>query len=158
MSYTKREFIEEAYAEIGMADYVFDLEIGDLNAAGRRLDAMMAEWNGKGIRLGYPIATTPSTIDIDVDAGVPDSAYEAIITNLAMRLAPGVGKTLNPATKMTARNALNVLYSRATFPPEMRLPSMPAGAGAKAIYSSEEFTSPPEDQLQIGSDGIFVFE
>jgi hypothetical protein len=54
MGYTKRQFISAAFEEIGLASYVFDLQPEQLQSALRRLDAMMADWNAKGIRLGYP--------------------------------------------------------------------------------------------------------
>ena len=45
MGYSKRQFVEAAFAEVGLASYVFDLQPQDLEQALRRLDAMMAEWN-----------------------------------------------------------------------------------------------------------------
>ena len=55
MAYTKRDIVNQAFGEIGMADYVFDLQPQQLDSALRQLDMMMATWNGKGIRIGYPI-------------------------------------------------------------------------------------------------------
>ena len=51
MGYTKRQIIEAACEEIGLANYAFDMQPEQLQAMMRRLDAMMAEWNAKGIRL-----------------------------------------------------------------------------------------------------------
>jgi hypothetical protein len=34
----------------------------------RRLDAMMAEWNAKGIRLGYPLPGSPENSDINAES------------------------------------------------------------------------------------------
>ena len=45
MGYTKRQYIEAALTEIGLADYVFNSTPQDLQTALRRLDGMMAEWN-----------------------------------------------------------------------------------------------------------------
>ena len=58
MGYKKRQFISAAFEEIGLASYVFDLQPEQLQSALRRLDAMMADWNAKGIRLGYPAPRT----------------------------------------------------------------------------------------------------
>jgi hypothetical protein len=59
MSYTKRQFVDAAFEEIGLASYVFDLTTEELlPRLVRRLDAMMAQWNAKGIRLGYPLPTS----------------------------------------------------------------------------------------------------
>ena len=51
MGWTKRQYIEQAFEEVGLAAYVFDLTPEQLQSALRKLDAMMAEWNAKGLRL-----------------------------------------------------------------------------------------------------------
>ena len=156
MPFSKRQFIEAAFAEIGMAGYVFDLQPQDLEQALRRLDAMMAEWNAKGIRLGYPLPSSPQFSDINAASEVPDSANEAIITNLGVRLAAGYGKAVMPQTMMIAKQAYNTLLSRATAPIPAQLPgTMPAGAGNKPwrVYDNP-FIQPPVDPVQVGPDGV----
>lgn len=155
MSYTKRQFVTAAYEEIGLAAYVFDLQPQDLQVALRRLDAMMAEWNAKGIRLAYPLPSSPQQSDLDEETMVPDSANEAIITNLALRLAPGLGKTPGPDTRVVAKQGYNTLLSRATAPLEQQLPgTMPLGAGNKPwrLYDNP-FVQPPIDPVLAGQDG-----
>lgn len=159
MGYSKRQFIEAALAEIGLASYAFDLQPEQLEAARRRLDAMMADWNGKGIRLGYPIPSSPQDGSIDEQTNVPDSAYEAIICNLGIRLAPSYGKAVMPETKATAKQGYDVLLSRATFPLEQQLPgTMPSGAGNKPwrIYDNP-FLRPPVNPVTAGPDGPIEF-
>ena len=65
MGYSKRQFVAAAFEEIGLASYVFDLQTEQLQSAMRRIDAMMADWNGKGIRLGYPLPGSPQDSDLD---------------------------------------------------------------------------------------------
>lgn len=159
MGYSKRQFVEAAFAEIGMAGYVFDLQPQDLDQALRRLDAMMAEWNGKGIRLGYPIPGSPQDSDINSPSEVPDSANEAIICNLGIRLAASYGKAVMPQTMMIGKQAYNTLLSRAATPAEQQLPStMPAGAGTKPwrVYDNP-FIRPPTDPVTAGQDGVLEF-
>lgn len=105
MGYTKRQYVQAAFDEIGYASYEFDLSSEVLEAGMRRLDAMMAEWNAKGIRLGYPLPVNPADSDLDEQTYVPDSANEAIIANLAIRLAPGRGKTVSMETRYAAKLA-----------------------------------------------------
>ena len=129
MSYTKRQFVTEAYTELGMADYVFDLQPEQLMVACRRLDAMMAEWNGRGISLGYTLPSSPQNTDIDQESGVPDWANEAVFLNLAVKLAPMHGKQVNGAS---AKLALSTVMVNATPDVRMNAPSdMPVGAGYK---------------------------
>ena len=158
MGYTKRQFVTAAFEEIGLADYVFDLQPEQLESALRRLDAMMMEWNASGIRLGYPIASSPQDADLDTETFTPDSAWEAVITNLAIRIAPGYGKTVSSDTKAIAKNALNVLMQRATFPLEKQLPdTMPIGQGNKPWRWDDAYTLGPTDRLTTGDDGLLEF-
>lgn len=154
MGYTKRQFVEGAFEEIGMANYVFDLQPEQLQSALRRLDAMMMEWNAQGIRLGYPIASSPQDSDLSTETGTPDSAWEAVITNLAIRIAPGYGKDVRPETKVIAKNAFNTLLQRATFPLEKQLPeTMPIGQGNKPWRWDNPYAPAPADPVDAGPDG-----
>jgi hypothetical protein len=154
---TKRQLIEAAHAELGLQDYVFDLPAEQLQLALRRLDAMMAEWNGYGIRLGYAIPGSVEGGDLDIEAGVPDRAWEAIVTNLAIRLAPSFGKQVSPETKGAAERGLNLLMAR-VLPPEMKLGQIPAGAGNKPWrVNLDPFLLPEADAIQAGPDGDMEF-
>jgi hypothetical protein len=154
MSWTKRQFINAAFEEIGLASYVFDLQPGQLESAMRRLDSMMATWNAMGLRLGYPIPSDPTQADLDENTHVPDSANEAIFTNLGIRLAASFGKTVSPDVKIAASSALKALQARLVSPVEMQLPgSLPAGAGHKGGT-----LTPPVDDIEIGPGGILEFE
>lgn len=159
MAYTKRQFVIAALEEIGMASYIFDAQPEQLQSALVRLDAMMANWNGKGIRLGYPIPSTQGASSLDENTFVPDSSNEAVITNLAMRLAPSYGKTVSPDTRAVARDAYNLILSRVAMPPEMQLPdTMPAGAGNKQWNVYGTYINPPVDPLLAGEDGVLEFD
>ena len=159
MGYSKRQFVAAAFEEIGLASYAFDLQPQQFESALRRLDAQMASWNALGIRLGYPLPSSPQFSDLDAQSEVPDSANEAIITNLAIKLAPGYGKQVMPETKATAKETYNTLLSRAAVPMEQQLPStMPSGAGNKPwrVYD-DPFLRPPVDPVLAGQDGPIQF-
>ena len=155
MGYTKQQFVSAALEEIGLASYVFDLQPEQLQSALRRLDAMMADWNAKGIRLGYPLPSSPQNSNLAEETLVPDSAYEAIICSLGIRLAPSYGKQVMPDTKTTAKQGYDILLQRATFPLEKQLPgTMPAGAGNKPwrVYDNP-YVRPPYFPVDAGPDG-----
>jgi hypothetical protein len=133
MSYTKRQLVGSALAEIGLAEYAFDLLPEQKEQALTRLDSMLAEWNARGLRLGYPLPGSPDYSDIDQDAGIPDSAWDAVITNLAMRLAPSYGKTVSADTRIAARHALNTLFALSAMPAESKISELPSGAGNKSF-------------------------
>lgn len=154
---TKRQLIEAAHAELGLQDYVFDLPAEQLQLALRRLDAMMADWNGMGLRLGYAIPGSVEGGDLDTEAGVPDRAWEAIVTNLAIRLAPSFGKQVSPETKGVAERGLNMLLGK-VVPPQMSYGYIPAGAGNKPWrWNLDPFLEPAEATLDAGPDGELEF-
>ena len=160
MSWTKRQFIVQAFEEIGIASYNYDLQPEQLQSAARQLDAMMGMWNGKGIRVGYPIASNPEDIDIATETNVPDSANLAIYTNLGILLAPSIGKVVSAETKRAAKDGYNVLAARGQAPGSKQIPrGYPKGAGHKTWRSNQRpFTPTPVDPLDAGTDSIIDFD
>ena len=159
MSYSKRQFVTGAYEELGLAASVYDMQPEDLQHALRRLDAMMAEWNGKGLRLSYPLPGSPEDSDLDVETNVPDAANETIITSLAIRLAPSFGKVVTQETKMIARKGYNTILVKSVQPPEMQFrDTLPVGAGNKEYgYNNRRFFPTNRDSLDVGPDSNLEF-
>ena len=159
MGWTKRQFIEQAFDEIGLASYAFDLTPEQMQSALRRLDTMIAAWNALGIRLGYPLPSSPQDSDLDEQTNVPDRSNEAIYTNLAIKLAPSYGKQVMPDTKATAKESYNTLLSIAAMPNQQQMPgTMPAGAGNKAWRDYDSpFLRRPVDPILAGGDGPLEF-
>jgi hypothetical protein len=161
MSWTKRQIVEEAFGELALAGYVFDLQPEELQAALRKLDAMVATWTAQGLRLGYAAASSPDESDLDQDSGLQMIAIEAVYLNLAVRLAASKGKVLAASTKMAAKAALDTLESRQASDEvqQQQLPNtMPRGAGARWRNRDNPFMSSPDTApLQVGDDGGLVF-
>lgn len=158
MSYTKRQYIEAALEEIGMAAYTFDLQPEQIESGVRRLDAMIAEWNGRGLRLSYPLPGSPENSDIDAETNVPDYANEAIITGLALRLAPSYGKNVSTLTMSRARMAYDVVLAKSAVPIEMQFPStLPLGSGNKPYRRDANYFPEPVDPVLTGPEGPLNF-
>lgn len=156
MPWTKRQFCETALEEIGIMSDTLESAPELLESARKRLDAMMAEWNGRGIRIGYPLAGDPGSGDLDDVTGVPDAANEAIYSALAVRLAPSYGKTVSPDTKATAARGYQTILSRAAMPAQRQMPAtQPIGAGAKRVV--DRFLQ-PTTPLVAGEDTEITFE
>ena len=160
MSWTKREFVQAAFEEIGLASYFFDLQPEQLQGALRRLDSIMAKWSSIGIRISYPLPSSPSDSDLDDETGVPDFANEAIYTALAISIAPGYGKVVPIETKTAARNGYQAMINQSVKPIEYQLPeTMPRGAGQKPWRTyNDEFLPVPEDTLKAGDDSELEFD
>jgi hypothetical protein len=160
MGWTREDFCTSAFEEIGLASYFFDLLPEEKQAVGKRLDAMMATWNAKGIRIGYPMNSTSDGGDLSVETNVPDSATEAIFLNLAVRIAPKHGKVVSLETKQMAYEAYQSLILRYMAKPgEMQLPStLPSGAGNKPFrVTDRKFLDTPTDPILAGDDSVLEF-
>lgn len=155
MSWTKRELIAEALAELGLGES-FDITPEEQQTALRRLDTMLAVWDGKGIRLGYPLPASTDASDLDQDSNLPDAALEPVYLNLALRLAPGYGKAVSIDTRRNARDGYDRLHIVAAQPlPPQQPNTMPRGAGNKPWrpLSSPFFPRPDYDPLQVTTGG-----
>jgi len=130
--WTKRQIIEQAFEEIGLASYVFDLTPDQLESALRRLDLMVASWQARNIQIGYPLPASPENSNIDEEIQTSLNNNEALVLNLAVRLAPAYGKSLSPDTKATAKLLYDQLLIEAAMPYEQQFVStLPLGAGFK---------------------------
>jgi hypothetical protein len=161
MSWTKQQLIEQAFGELALASYIYDLSPEELQAALRRMDAMLATWNAAGIRLGYPLPSSPSGSNLNDESGLPDAAIEAVYLNLAIRTAASKGKQLSQDTRNAAKAAYDVLLMRAAMPPEMQYRSgIPAGAGNKPWrMQNNPFLQPPADPLvAVDGDSTITFD
>ena len=157
MSWTKQMLIEEAFGELALHGFVVTLGPDVLESGLRKLDTMMAMWDGKGITLSYPLPTSPDDSNLDDDSNLPDYAVEPVYMNLAVRLSAGYGKQVAPTTAATAKDGLDMVMARAAFPQEVRYPSsMPSGAGNKPwLWGSGPFIQ-QADPLTTDTDTIDV--
>ena len=132
MGWSKLDLINQAFEEVGIAPYVFDLSTEQLKSALRKLDTMVAAWEAMGIRLGYPLPSSPAESQLSNASGLPDWAVGAVYQNLALQLASLVGKEPSAELKKNARMGYNSVLAKTRNIPEMRLPrNMPAGQGHK---------------------------
>lgn len=160
MSWTKQQFVEQAFTELGLASFDFDLQPEQMQTALVRLDSMVAGWNAKGIRIGWPLPSSPENSELDQETNCPDYAQEAIYLNLAIRLGPGLGRVITPDLKSNAKDAFNNLVLRGASQPIPRQypESLPRGAGNKPLATTgQNFVTPPIDPLDAGPDGELDF-
>ena len=138
---TKHSLVSRALEELGMADYIFDATPEELQSFLRRLNAIAAEWDGQGIRVGYNFGD-----DINAQAGIPDTADDCFALHLAQRMAPSFGKTVAPETRAAAASAFNALLVSRRVMPEVPLPAgMPIGTGVKRGVMEPQYFQPGSD-------------
>lgn len=154
MGWTKQQFIDQAYNEVGLADYVFDLQPEDLQKALVKMDSMMARWSGKGIKVNYPLpGGDQDASSLDDVTGCPDAANSAIYLNLALALVSGLGKVPSREMKQDAKTALKDLSTFVSFIPSRQYRSKtPAGAGNKPYrYTNDTFLPRPHIDCDAGA-------
>lgn len=158
MSYTKLQIINDAFGEIGLSDFVFDLTPGEQQQALRQMDRMMAEWSSRGIRVGYPLPSSPGDSNLSDDSTLPDVAVDAVLTNLAIRLASSLGRQVSADLRIRAKSGYDLLLREAAKPIPMQFPdTLPVGAGNRRISGRDNFMPSPTDPLETGPDGLLEF-
>lgn len=155
MSWTKGDIVQEALAELGIADYDFDIIPEQLERDIRRLDTMMGVWAVEGIGLNYPLASGPDSSNKDDEIDIPDYAIDAVLLGLAVRLAPSYGKTVSMDTKASYKAAYNALLQRFAPGPQVQLEQLPRGAGAKS-HDYPFFTEAPDKQLEPIDESVVL--
>jgi hypothetical protein len=152
--WTKQDIVQQAFEAIGLGSYVYDLDTGQVRGALMKLEAMVASWEANGIRIAFDFGEKPLE-----EMEVPDYAVEALYTNLALRLAPTVGKAVHPdLEKIAAESLANVANQTAIPTPERRMPTtMPVGAGNKPWRNfNNTFIRRPPQEILAGSDNVLT--
>jgi hypothetical protein len=160
VAWTKKQLIQQAFEDAGLASFAFDLTPEQWNSALRRLDSMMATWAGQGIALGYALSVDADGSDLDNDSGIPATATEAVYLNLAPRIAGAFGKAVPPATVIAAKQAYDALVIQFAKPIPVQFPStLPRGAGnaRSRLYGRTYFPPPDVSPIQPGEGGSLSF-
>lgn len=129
---TKRDLFEMAFEECGLPGYSFTAQPNEIASALRRLDATMRELEVRGIRIGYNFPPEVGASDPDDPALIPDYAITGVAGQLALKIAPGLGKTLSPEQKRGAGQSFVAMQAASSVVPELRMPrTTPWGSGNK---------------------------
>ncbi len=118
---TKLAIIRQAFGEIGLRGYVFNLTPDEMQDCFDKLQNLAAEWDGMGARVGYSFAG-----NTDAESGLPDTAVDCFAKNLAVRLAPSYGKTISPDLRTAAAVGFNALLVALRRRPEVPYPGLRA--------------------------------
>lgn len=153
--WTKNDHIRQAFSEIGLSSYTFNVNPDDFETVLRVLDSMMATWDSKGFRLGYALPSSPSASNVDDESGLPDSVNEAVYLALSMRIAPMFGKTVSMETRQAAKQAYDAMVTTFAFPPCQTQRALPVGAGNRGwLNNGRTFFSEAPEVFDAGEDFI----
>jgi hypothetical protein len=157
MAKTKNEIVTSALTEIGIADFEFDATTAEGLSGVDRLNTMMAYWSSININVSYNFEGA-----VGADSGLPISSYEAVIANLAIRLATSYGKQIPQQVLASAKAGLTALLGESAKPIERQLGVLPFGAGHKKVHDdwiliTNPFSETDEyDDFSAGESQVYV--
>lgn len=162
MSWTKRQLVADAFGELALAGYDFDISPEEDAFALRKLNNMMATWSVQSLQLGFHMNASADADDLDEPSGLAQYAVEAVVQNLAIRLAASKGKTVPASTLRTAKAAYDALVSKVAaeqVQQQQLAANTPRGAGSKPWRSiNRPFVPVPDTSpLQSAADGGLTF-
>lgn len=138
MGWSKQDIIDDAYDQVGLASYVFDISPEMYQSALKTLDTMMALWSIQGIRLGYPLPTQPANSVLTDDSRLPDWAIPAVSMKLGIKLASKRTKPVTNTLLKDADEAYNAILTACAKDNVMEFPpGTLAGAGNRRWGSTD---------------------
>ena len=105
----KVDLINDAYSMLRISGMTVDPTPQDLELALMRMESMMDEWLSRNVDIGYFFEDKP---DPNTESGVIRAYWNAIASNLALRLTPDFNKQLHPILLGQARQAYSSMSGR----------------------------------------------
>jgi hypothetical protein len=136
MAETASTVIRDALQEILVQASEQPITASEGQDAMRLLNRMMAAWKSDGLDLSY------TDVDSLNDAiTVADGAIDAIVLNLAIKLAPQYDRPVSQTLYTNAKNAMNAVRKIAVTITETEFPStLPYGSGNESLgYNYSNF-------------------
>lgn len=121
---TKGEVINNAYSQLRISGLTAEPQPNEIAKALKRLESMMAEYDGRNICLDYNFQETPT---LDASTGVDIQFDQMMETNLAVRLVPDFGKKISQddslvllgkqaSQSLSNASARSAIVNRAIYP------------------------------------------
>ena len=148
-----------AYGKCGLAGYELGRTPEEITDAMSELDAMMLEWPFSLLGYIQPAYGVSSGDDI---SGIPPDTLAAVATQLALRLAPNMGKTLPPEAQASMSKSMVLLHSHpmvTQIPTQPYQAHTPRGMGNKGFrqfidpFIEEQFTDVNTPAVTIATTG-----
>lgn len=128
--------ISAALRKLRVIDPDMNPEPRQYETAIEELNRMMAEWEADGLPLGWVDVSNP-----DEDLPAPKTAENAIILNLAVKMRPEAGASIDADLVMLAEKALSATWAHSTTASYNRLTYDLPASEAYRLCSLSEFKS-----------------
>lgn len=116
---SKRQLVEQAFTEVSLNGWEYDISADEKDVALKRLDALMYELAGRGLSLSYNFPTAIGEGDLNDALGVPDGAFFGLAILLAERLCPTMGKTMSRESRIALQSAMKTVTAIGQTVPTM---------------------------------------
>lgn len=104
------------------------------------LELMIAEWENKGIRLGYHFADEQLGADTGDDHGLLPGDINSVALCLAQRILTDVNRVVPQSLAVQARDAYEAMqYRQIEVPSLQRRNDMPTGQGNRGAFGGGRF-------------------
>ena len=118
------------YEECGRAGYDFDRLPSEDASTLRKMDAVMSQLLSQGVAVNYNFPAVFGQGKPSDAMGVPDSVLDTIAMMVALRVAPGMGKTMSVESRKALAEGKAFLFAETSKLPDMLLPKTTAsGSG-----------------------------
>ena len=155
MSETASTVIRDALQELLVQASEQPIQPNEATDAMRYLNRMMFSWEAKGVALGYTVVTS-----LGDEITVPDGALEAVVFNLAIKLAPQYDVAVSLDLRQNAREAFKSALKLSITRPLSQYPStLPVGSGNEGdTFDNHHFYEVDENTILAETTGTIVQE
>lgn len=143
---TLKELLILSFDTFGIADYVYSLKPDQLEIVRMKLNALVAQISKDAVWLNWN-----SDAQLDDELGCPDYAIRALYLNLAVEIAPSLGKVVPATIEGKASAAMKIISRKA--PPTL-LTNTYAGSGNIRLNQCKMLRNPVQDDISNDHNSI----
>ncbi len=144
---TALTLINDALNDLEVKSAEVDLTTDEIATGIRYLNRLMVTFAAGGLNVGFT-----KVVNQTDESGIPDWFEDAVVTHLAIRLAPSFGVQINPAIVVAAKAAISLATKRIVHLHPVALPStMPIGSGNYQGDNTRFFLDGTDDELEAGN-------
>ena len=150
---TKSDLVTSALNKLAVNGFDYEIDPEEVKTGVTALEYLMADWDARGIKIGYNFAADPETADITEQSGLPDIAFRAATYSLAIDLADTYGKAVSASVSAGASSGMTSLLNATQYVPVVQYPNrMPTGSGNRRYGATQRFYR-PVSQLDADNAG-----